>query len=130
MSRWNAEAAVVTLKRTVLPLSMLNGVAKPWMLGSPVPTMSHSLFGDPWSWFSHTTGFKPHVPTAPEFARSAPASRAVAHAIASTAATRARPSRHRDPVVLPAKLKRFSQPSPPLTRTMGEAAANDNRTTG
>src|SRR3954471_19195426 len=56
----NVEAVVVTLKAIALPLLTLMSVANPWMVLSPDPVTSHSDFGLPASWFSHTTGFGPH----------------------------------------------------------------------
>jgi hypothetical protein len=42
------------LKLTVVPTLTLMSVAKPWMLGSPAPEMSHTLGSVPSSWFSQT----------------------------------------------------------------------------
>ena len=47
---------VSTLNDTVPPRFTLMSVAKPWMLGSPAPVMSHSLAGLPGWQFSATIG--------------------------------------------------------------------------
>ncbi len=67
MSIAYAVAVVSILKWTVSPLFTLMSVPKPWIDGSPSPSMSHSLFGLPTSVFSHTIGFSigtSHGPTA------------------------------------------------------------------
>ena len=48
---------MLTLNETVVPRFTLMSVAKPWMLGSPLPEMSHSLAGLPARQFSATIGF-------------------------------------------------------------------------
>ncbi len=50
-------AFVSTLNPTVSPRLTLMSVAKPWMLESPAPVMSHSLAGLPGRQFSATIAF-------------------------------------------------------------------------
>src|SRR5579859_2582814 len=55
-----AVADVLTLKVAVAPALYEISVAKPWMLGSPMPVMSHWLLGAPASWFSQAMALPPH----------------------------------------------------------------------
>ena len=52
---------MLTLKKAVSPRLTLIWVAKPWMLGSPAPLMSHSLAGLPVRQFSATIGLGEEV---------------------------------------------------------------------
>jgi hypothetical protein len=67
-----ADAVVSTLNVIVWPRFTLMFVAKPWIVGSPMPSMSHSLGGLPGSAFSQTIGLEaggvqvcPAAPLAP-----------------------------------------------------------------
>src|SRR5258707_1097844 len=58
MFKWYGALAVSSiLKETVEPWLTLMSVANPWIVGSPAPGVSQTLWGVPGSWFSATIGF-------------------------------------------------------------------------
>src|SRR4051812_11132170 len=112
MSRRYDEASVSTLNPTVSPRLTLIAVAKPWIVGSPAPSTSHSSCGDPGRQFSASMPFA----GSPQDARAtggaarpktAPRTAAIAEAQRTWETSRAGVRRRRAPEAVRVKVLAF-----------------------